>query len=84
MNARSATTAENEFLPRAQGRMAAQVAKKHVDEVLAAIRSKGVPAEVIAEINDDNKEVFEYNVKTVSVIPNKPSKAELEELQKKA
>lgn len=40
--------------------------------------------EVIAEINDDNKEVFEYKGKTVAVIPNRPSKAELEELQKEA
>lgn len=65
-----------------QGRMAVQVAKKDVEPVLKAIRSKGVRAEVIGEINDDDKEVFEYKGKTVAVIPNRPSAAEMEELHK--
>ena len=77
-------TPEEIMICETQGRMAVQVAEKDVDEVLAAVRAEGVRAEVIAEINDDNKQVFEYNGKTIAVIPNKPSKAELEELQKKA
>jgi phosphoribosylformylglycinamidine synthase len=63
-----------------QGRMAVQVAKKDVGLVLGAIRSKGARAEVIGEINNDDKEVFEYKGKTVAVVPNHPSKAELGEL----
>jgi hypothetical protein len=35
---------------------------------------------VIGEMNDDNKEVFEYKGKTVAVIPNAPSQADLKEL----
>jgi len=57
--------------------MSVQVAKKDVDLVLGKIRAKGVRAEVIGEINDDGKEVFEYKGKTVAVIPNKPSKEDL-------
>jgi hypothetical protein len=34
----------------------------------------------MGEIDDDNKEVFEYEGKTVAVIPNAPSEAELKEL----
>lgn len=63
-----------------QGRMAVQVAKKDVAQVLKAIRAKGVRAEVIGEINDDDKEVFEYQGKVVAVIPNHPSPAALEAL----
>lgn len=63
-----------------QGRMAVQVAKKDVARVLKAIRAKGVRAEVIGEINDDDKEVFEYRGKVVAVIPNHPSPADLEAL----
>ncbi len=63
-----------------QGRMAVQVARKDVDLVLGKIRAKGVRAEVIGEINDDDKEVFEYKGKTVAVIPNKPSAADLASL----
>jgi len=36
--------------------------------------------EVIGEINDDDKEVFESKGKAVAVIPNQPSQADLEEL----
>jgi hypothetical protein len=32
------------------------------------------------EINDDDKEVFEYRGKTVGVIPNTPSPADLDAL----
>ncbi len=73
-------TPEEILICETQGRMSVQVAKKDVDLVLRKIRAKGVRAEVIGEINDDNKEVFEYKGKTVAVIPNKPSAADLASL----
>ena len=76
-------TPEEIMICETQGRMAVQVEEKDVDEVLAAVRTKGVKAEMIAEINDDDKQVFEYKGKTIAVIPNKPSKEELEELTRK-
>ncbi|MDH7511500.1 MAG: AIR synthase-related protein [Clostridiales bacterium] len=77
-------TPEEVMICETQGRMAVQVGGKDVDEVLAAIRAKGVKAEMIAEITDDDKQVFEYKGRTIAVIPNRPSKADLEELEKKA
>ena len=71
---------EEILIGESQGRMAVQVVKKDVDAVLKAIRAKGVRAELIGEINDDDKEVFEYRGKTVAVLPNRPSEAELQEL----
>ena len=65
-----------------QARMAVQVAKKDVDLVLKAARSKVAKAEVIGEINKDDKEVFEYKGKTVAVIPNHPTQAQMDELFK--
>jgi phosphoribosylformylglycinamidine (FGAM) synthase-like enzyme len=62
--------------------MAIQMEEKDVEEVLQAIRSKGAKAEVIGEINDDDKQVFEYEGKTIAVIPNHPSAADLEDLEK--
>jgi len=73
-------TPEEILIGESQGRMAVQVAKKDVGRVLKAIRAKGVRAEVIGEINKDDKEVFEYKGKTVAVIPNRPSPADLDEL----
>jgi phosphoribosylformylglycinamidine (FGAM) synthase-like enzyme len=73
-------TPEEIMICESQGRMAVQVAKKDVGLLLRAIRAKGVRAEVIGEINDDNKEVFEYKGKTVAVIPNAPSQADLKAL----
>jgi len=75
-------TPEEILICETQGRMAVQVAKKDAGLVLKAIRAKGVRAEVIGEINDDDKEVFEYKGKTVAVIPNHPSQADLDELQR--
>jgi phosphoribosylformylglycinamidine synthase len=75
-------TPEEILIGESQGRMVVQVAKKDVDLVLKAVRAKGVKAEHIGEINDDDKEVFEYKGKTVAVIPNKPSAADLEILNK--
>ena len=76
-------TPEEIMICETQGRMAVQVEEKDVDEVLATVRTKGVKAEMIAEINDDDKQVFEYKGKTIAVIPNKPSKEDLEELTRK-
>jgi len=73
-------TPEEILICETQGRMSVQVARKDVDAVLKAVRSKGVRAEVIGEINDDGKEVFEYKGKTVAVIPNHPSEADLASL----
>ena len=75
-------TPEEILIGESQGRMAVQVAKKDVDLVLKAIRKKGVRAEVIGEINSDNKEIFDYRGRTVAVIPNRPSPAEMDELLK--
>jgi len=60
--------------------MSVQVAKKDIGLLLRTIRAKGVRAEVIGEMNDDNREVFEYKGKTAAVIPNIPSEADRKEL----
>lgn len=75
-------TPEEILICESQGRMAVQVAKKDVDHLLKTIRAKGARAEVIGEINDDDKEVFEYQGRTVAVIPNSPSQADLDALSK--
>ena len=75
-------TPEEILICESQGRMAVQVAKKDVDLVLRTIRAKGAKAERIGEINDDDREVFEYKGKTVAVIPNHPTRAEMQELRK--
>ena len=75
-------TPEEILICESQGRMAVQVTKKDVDLVLRTIRAKGVRAELIGEINGDDKEVFEYKGKTVAVIPNRPSPADMEELHR--
>jgi len=75
-------TPEEILICESQGRMAVQVAKKDTDLVLKEIRTEGVKAELIGEINQDNREVFEYKGKTIAVIPNHPSQAEMEELLK--
>jgi len=77
-------TPEEIMICETQGRMAAQVEEKDVDEVLAAIQSKGVKAELIGEITDDDKQIFKFKGKTIAVIPNCPSEADLEELMKEA
>ena len=73
-------TPEEIMICETQGRMAVQVEEKDIDEVLTAIRSKGPKAEVIGEITDDNKQIFEYKGKTIAVIPNRPSETDLGEL----
>ena len=73
-------TPEEIMICETQGRMAIQVEEKDVDEILTAIRSKKAKAEVIGEITDDDKQVFEYKGKTIAVIPNHPSEVDLAEL----
>jgi phosphoribosylformylglycinamidine synthase len=73
-------TPEEIMICESQGRMAVQVAKKDVDQLLRTIRAKGARAELIGEINNDSKEVFMYKGKTVAVIPNDPSQADMKEL----
>ncbi|MBN2368884.1 MAG: phosphoribosylformylglycinamidine synthase [Vicinamibacteria bacterium] len=73
-------TPEEIMICETQGRMVVQVAKRDVALLLRTIRAKGVRADVIGEINKDDKEVFEYDGKTVAVIPNAPARAELREL----
>lgn len=75
-------TSEEILICETQGRFAVQVAPEHAEHVLVAIQSNGKKAAIIGEITDDDKEIFEYNGKTVAVIPNEPSKDVLEELVK--
>lgn len=75
-------TPEEIMICETQGRIAIQVAPEHAEHVLAVIQSNGKKAAIIGEITDDDKEIFEYNGKTVAVIPNEPSKDVLEELVK--
>jgi len=77
-------TPEEIMICETQGRMAVQVEEKDIDEILTAIRSKGAKAEVIGEMNDDDKQVFEYQGKIIAVIPNRPSEGDLEELTREA
>jgi phosphoribosylformylglycinamidine synthase len=74
-------TPEEILICETQGRMLFQVAPEDVDEVLAAIRSQNVKGEVIGEITADNRAVFEYQGRTVAVIPNEPSPEQLQELR---
>ncbi len=67
-----------------QGRFTVQVAPEHAEHVLGVIQSNGKKTAIIGEITDDEKEIFEYNGKTVAVIPNEPSKDVLEELVKES
>ena len=75
-------TPEEILICETQGRFAVQVAPEHAEQVLAAVQSIGKKAAIIGEITDDDKEIFEYNGKTVAVIPNEPSKNVLDELVK--
>jgi phosphoribosylformylglycinamidine (FGAM) synthase-like enzyme len=75
-------TPEEVLICETQGRFAVQVAPENAEHVLAAVQSNGKKAAIIGEITDDDKEIFEYNGKTVAVIPNEPSKDVLDELVK--
>ncbi|MCD6590540.1 MAG: phosphoribosylformylglycinamidine synthase [Candidatus Aenigmarchaeota archaeon] len=75
-------TPEEILICETQARFALQVSPEDVEEVMKAIKSKGGVAAVIGEITKDDKEIFEYDGKTVAVIPNEPSKEILEGLKK--
>lgn len=75
-------TPEEILIGESQGRMVVQVPKKDVNLILKVVRAKGAKAAHIGEINDDDKEVFEYKGKTVAVIPNKPSAEDMEILNR--
>jgi len=75
-------TPEEILICETQARMTLQVSPEDVDEVMKAIQSKNGIAVVIGEITDDNKEIFEYNGRTIATIPNEPSEEILEELKK--
>jgi len=76
-------TAEEILICETQARMVLQVSPADADDIMAAIRSKNCIAAVIGEINNDNKEVFEYRGQTIAVIPNEPSNEILESLKEK-
>jgi phosphoribosylformylglycinamidine synthase len=73
---------EEIFICETQARMLLQVAPEDVEEVLKAIRSKGVAAEMIGEITNADENIFTYEDKTIAVIPNHPSAEILAELSK--
>ncbi len=66
-----------------QGRMLVQVNPADVDEVLDAVRQKGVKATVIGEITGGSEAVFTFGGDTIAVIPNSPSEEVLAELRKR-
>jgi phosphoribosylformylglycinamidine (FGAM) synthase-like enzyme len=74
-------TPEEVFICETQARMLLQVDPADVDEVLAAIRSKNGIAAVIGEITADDKNIFEFDGKSIAVIPNHPSAEVLESLK---
>ncbi|GAI54980.1 unnamed protein product, partial [marine sediment metagenome] len=61
-------TPEEILICETQARMILQVEPKNVEEMIKAAQSQEAKAAVIGEIIDDNKEIFEYNGKTVAVI----------------
>ncbi len=74
-------TPEEILICETQARMIFQVPPADVEEVMTAIRSQDGTAAVIGEINDDNKQVFEYRGETIATIPNEPSADMLEILR---
>lgn len=66
-----------------QARMLLQVSPADVEEVMTAIKSTKASAAIIGEINNDDKQVFQYQGRTIAVIPNKPSKEILDSLREK-
>jgi len=55
-----------------QARMIFQVAPGDVEEVMEAVRSKGVAVADIGEITDGNEAVFKYRDKDIARIPHEP------------
>ncbi len=75
-------TPEEILICETQARMMFHVAPEDKDEVLEAVKSKGVAAAVIGEVTADDEAVFEYAGQPVAVIPNHPSTETLEKLRK--
>ncbi len=75
-------TPEEILICETQGRMLVQVDPADVSEIMKAIQSQGGVAAVIGEITDADEEVFEYEGKTIAVIPNNPSEEILAELRR--
>ncbi len=75
-------TPEQILVCETQGRYAIHVSPEDANEMLSIARGQGAVAEVIGEITNDNKQIFYFDDedKIIAAIPNKPSKAELEEV----
>ncbi len=74
--AKEEITPEEALICETQARYIVQTAPENAEEVLQAAEG----SVVIGEINDDDKEVFEYNGEKIAVIPNEPSQEMLESL----
>lgn len=75
-------TPEEILICETQGRYVLQVSAVDAEDVLDLARSKGAKAEIIGEINDDDKQVFSYQGETVASIPNAPTKEQMQNLEK--
>jgi len=78
---KTSLTPEEILICETQSRYIVQADRADADEVVAAIKTKTDNVTVLGEITDDDKEVFEYQGKTIAVIPNKPSEQQLAELK---
>ena len=65
-----------------QGRYLIQTSPGDIDEMLSIAKKQRAKAEVIGEITDDSQQIFEYDGKTVAIIPNSPSKEDLEKIKR--
>lgn len=70
-------TSEEILICETQGRMLLQVAPEEVSHVLSIIHRYDGIANVIGEITNDDKEIFEYKGKVIATIPNRPDPAVL-------
>lgn len=75
-------TPEEILICETQARYVVQVSPDFVDEVVEAIRLKTEYVSVIGEITNDDKEIFEFNGKSIATVPNHPSKEMLSALAK--
>ncbi|MCL2058930.1 MAG: AIR synthase-related protein [Oscillospiraceae bacterium] len=74
-------TPEEILICETQGRMLMQVGPGDVDDVLGAVRAHGAKATVIGEITGDDGATFTCRGQVVASIPNKPTAAQLAELE---
>ncbi len=75
-------TSEELLICETQARMLLHVEPEDVEEVLEAIKAKGVPAAVIGEVTGEDRAVFKYAGQPVAVIPNRPSAGVLDKLRR--